>query len=58
MKHLLTGRSLCAGLLKAAAMMAQKASAAPRQLILIIGDGIDEQQFTIARNYLKAAAGH
>lgn len=57
MKHLLTGRSLCAGLLTAAAMLAHNASAAPRQLILIIGDGMDEQQVTIARNYLKGAAG-
>ena len=29
----------------------------PRQVILIIGDGMDEQQVTIARNYLKGAAG-
>ena len=29
----------------------------PRQVILIIGDGMDEQQSTIARNYLKGAAG-
>jgi alkaline phosphatase len=29
----------------------------PRQVILIIGDGMDEQQITIARNYLKGAAG-
>ena len=26
-------------------------------MILIIGDGMDEQQITIARNYLKGAAG-
>jgi len=31
--------------------------ALPRQVILIIGDGMDEQQITIARNYLKGAAG-
>ncbi len=31
--------------------------AQPRQVILIIGDGMDEQQITIARNYLKGAAG-
>jgi len=29
----------------------------PRQVILIIGDGMDEQQITIARNYLKGAGG-
>jgi alkaline phosphatase len=32
-------------------------SAVPRQVILIIGDGMDEQQITIARNYLRGAAG-
>jgi alkaline phosphatase len=30
----------------------------PRQVILIIGDGMDDQQITIARNYLSGAAGH
>ena len=29
----------------------------PRQVILIIGDGMDDQQITIARNYLAGAAG-
>jgi alkaline phosphatase len=29
----------------------------PRQVILIIGDGMDEQQLTIARNYLKGSQG-
>ncbi|QFU75249.1 alkaline phosphatase [Halioglobus maricola] len=29
----------------------------PRHVILIIGDGMDEQQVTIARNYLKGATG-
>ena len=57
MKHQNIGRKLCAGLLAATAMLAHNASAAPRQLILIIGDGMDEQQVTIARNYLKGAAG-
>jgi len=32
-------------------------SSQPRQVILIIGDGMDEQQITIARNYLKGARG-
>lgn len=30
---------------------------APRAVILIIGDGMDEQQLTIARNYLRGASG-
>ena len=29
----------------------------PRAVILIIGDGMDDQQISIARNYLKGAAG-
>ena len=32
-------------------------AAEPRQVILIIGDGMDEQQITIARNYLQGARG-
>ncbi len=35
----------------------QAAVTAPRQVVLIIGDGMDEQQITIARNYLKGASG-
>ena len=31
--------------------------AEPRHVILIIGDGMDEQQITIARNYLHGAGG-
>ena len=31
--------------------------AGPRNVILIVGDGMDEQQVTIARNYLRGAAG-
>ncbi|MEH6581759.1 MAG: alkaline phosphatase [Halioglobus sp.] len=30
----------------------------PRSVILIIGDGMDDQQVTIARNYLAGASGH
>lgn len=30
---------------------------APKNVILIIGDGMDDQQITIARNYLRGAAG-
>jgi len=33
------------------------ASAAPKNVILIIGDGMDDQQITIARNYLKGPTG-
>lgn len=33
------------------------ASATPANVILIIGDGMDDQQITIARNYLKGAQG-
>ena len=29
----------------------------PRRVILLIGDGMDDQQITIARNYLKGARG-
>ncbi len=64
--NLLMTRGLLGSLLLCAALaMAQdnpltaNASPAtqPRQVILIIGDGMDEQQITIARNYLKGAAG-
>lgn len=33
------------------------ATVEPRQVILIIGDGMDDQQITIARNYLVGASG-
>jgi alkaline phosphatase len=36
---------------------ANDSSQSPRQVILIIGDGMDEQQIAIARNYLKGARG-
>ena len=36
---------------------AAAAADGPHNVILIIGDGMDEQQITIARNYLKGAAG-
>lgn len=35
----------------------QESPMQPRQVILFIGDGMDEQQITIARNYLKGASG-
>ncbi|MEZ5568538.1 MAG: alkaline phosphatase [Halioglobus sp.] len=41
----------------AGAEPAQPAVASPRQVILIIGDGMDDQQITIARNYLHGANG-
>jgi alkaline phosphatase len=45
-------------LILASHSMAQsEPSSEPRQVILIIGDGMDEQQITIARNYLKGARG-
>ena len=33
------------------------ATPSPRNVILIIGDGMDDQQITIARNYLKGMEG-
>ena len=35
----------------------ESSAAEPRHVILIIGDGMDEHQVTIARNYLKGAQG-
>lgn len=56
---------LCIFALSASSGMAQNkvpqpdavSATQPRQVILIIGDGMDEQQITIARNYLKGASG-
>jgi alkaline phosphatase len=60
----LTLSCLLGGGLLAASAVAQIAAedtaaaiAEPRQVILIIGDGMDEQQITIARNYLVGASG-
>jgi len=39
------------------AMLVTGQDAGPRQVILIVGDGMDEQQITIARNYLHGAPG-
>jgi alkaline phosphatase len=50
-------RGLCTALLLATGAAAQVADQQPSQVILIIGDGMDEQQITIARNYLKGAQG-
>jgi len=65
MKHLTTRCLLGSCLLTASFAMAQNEAPAavadqpdePRHVILIIGDGMDDQQITIARNYLKGAAG-
>jgi alkaline phosphatase len=40
-----------------AAQDADNTRESPRNVILIIGDGMDDHQITIARNYLKGAAG-
>jgi alkaline phosphatase len=65
MKYLLSRCLLGCLLLSTSAVMAGELSPeaesadAPqaRNVILIIGDGMDEQQITIARNYLKGATG-
>ena len=47
-----------AGIAQASASQHGSSSASQsRQVILIIGDGMDEQQITIARNYLEGATG-
>jgi alkaline phosphatase len=38
-------------------VQAEATDASPRNVILIIGDGMDDHQITIARNYLKGARG-
>jgi alkaline phosphatase len=48
---------LLSALFHAGSAMAQIGAGEPRHVILIIGDGMDEQQITIARNYLKGASG-
>ena len=50
---------LAVALRPAAAMPAPapEPAAGPRHVILIIGDGMDEQQITIARNYLVGPGG-
>jgi len=52
----------CSILLTAGAMFSNAQQPAttvdtPRHVILIIGDGMDDQQISIARNYLVGAAG-
>jgi len=55
MRFFFTALFLSGQLLAAAATLA--AGAAPRNVILIIGDGMDDQQISIARNYLRGASG-
>ena len=38
-------------------LLASSALASPKNVILIVGDGMDDQQITIARNYLSGATG-
>jgi alkaline phosphatase len=61
MNRLIMRCLLGSSLLNATLGMAQDApvepTAEPRNVILIIGDGMGDQQITIARNYLKGAAG-
>jgi alkaline phosphatase len=55
---MLGGLLLAVGIAMAhAAAPAAAEPPSPRAVILIIGDGMDDQQITIARNYLKGAAG-
>jgi alkaline phosphatase len=49
--------ALLTALLNAPGAIAQQTPEEPRHVILIIGDGMDEHQITIARNYLKGASG-
>jgi alkaline phosphatase len=56
MKRYLLPAVLALTLLSPAAV-ATEHGGPPRQVILIIGDGMDEHQITIARNYLVGAAG-
>lgn len=50
--------ALATGLgLSSLALSAPDTAQQPRNVILIIGDGMDDHQITIARNYLKGATG-
>lgn len=53
-KHSLRGVFSVAALLACTASFVQAADE-KRNVILIIGDGMDDQQITIARNHLKGA---
>ena len=56
MRFFITAIILCSQLFAATAAPAA-AGAPPRNVILIIGDGMDDQQISIARNYLRGASG-
>ncbi len=62
-KRRLCAASIAASLSLATPTMAQQSDESKRKIeqrknvILIIGDGMDDQQITIARNYLKGARG-
>jgi alkaline phosphatase len=47
----------CFALTATTGLTSPTADTEPRHVILIIGDGMDEHQVTIARNYLKGARG-
>jgi alkaline phosphatase len=55
MRYFFPALLLCGQLLASAAALA--VDSAPRNVILIIGDGMDDQQISIARNYLRGASG-
>lgn len=55
MRYFFTAIFLCGQLLAAAA--ASAAAGPARNVILIIGDGMDDQQISIARIYLRGASG-
>lgn len=58
MKPFLATLLLSTSLMTSGHVFAQSGSTgSPRNVILIIGDGMDEHQITIARNYLRGAAG-
>ena len=62
-KRRLCVAAIAASLCSVAPLMAQQSEDAEqsaeqrKNVILIIGDGMDDQQITIARNYLKGARG-
>jgi alkaline phosphatase len=55
MRFFFSALFVCCQLLATVATLA--ADSAPRNVILIIGDGMDDQQISIARNYLRGASG-
>ena len=55
MRYLLAAILACSSWVAGATSIG--AAKAPRNVILIIGDGMDDQQISIARNYLRGASG-